>query len=364
MIEVRNLTKRYGPNTAVDNISFTIEPGKIYGLLGPNGAGKSTTMNIITGCLAATEGSVHVCGHDIFEEPLEAKRRIGYLPEIPPLYTDMTPYEYLMFVAAAKGVEYEATFRQVREVMELTELEDVRDRLIRNLSKGYRQRVGIAQAMLGNPDIIILDEPTVGLDPKQIIEIRDLIRTLGQNKTVILSSHILAEVAAVCENVIIISHGKIVADDTLDNLNSRVSPYDSLRISVRGDEEVILSVLDGIEGIESIETLASREDDVHDYRLSVSRDSDLRDTLFFSMAEKRCAMLEIEREVSSLESIFLTLTDTPATPDPAVTEANEPEADEATDFEDAEVAEVSDAPADIDSTPASTQNDKKEDDKQ
>lgn len=311
MIEVRNLTKRYGPNTAVDNISFTIEPGKIYGLLGPNGAGKSTTMNIITGCLAATEGTVRVNGHDIFEEPLEAKRSIGYLPEIPPLYTDMTPYEYLMFVAEAKGVEYESTFRQVREVMELTELESVRDRLIRNLSKGYRQRVGIAQAMLGNPDIIILDEPTVGLDPKQIIEIRDLIRMLGQNKTVILSSHILAEVAAVCENVIIISHGKIVADDTLENLNSHVSPYDVLRISVRGDESAILDVLDSIGGIQSVEKLTGSEDGVYNYRLQVSRDTDLRDTLFFAMADKRCAMIELEREASSLESIFLALTDSP-----------------------------------------------------
>lgn len=309
MIEVRNLTKRYGPNTAVDNISFTIEPGKIYGLLGPNGAGKSTTMNIITGCLAATEGTVRVNGHDIFEEPLEAKRSIGYLPEIPPLYTDMTPYEYLMFVAEAKGVEYESTFRQVREVMELTELESVRDRLIRNLSKGYRQRVGIAQAMLGNPDIIILDEPTVGLDPKQIIEIRDLIRMLGQNKTVILSSHILAEVAAVCENVIIISHGKIVADDTLENLNSHVSPYDVLRISVRGDESAILDVLDSIGGIQSVEMLTGSEDGVYNYRLQVARDTDLRDTLFFAMADKRCAMIELEREASSLESIFLALTD-------------------------------------------------------
>lgn len=317
MIEVRNLTKRYGPNTAVDGISFDIEPGKIYGLLGPNGAGKSTTMNMITGCLAATEGTVRVNGHDIFEQPLEAKRCIGYLPEIPPLYPDMTPYEYLMFVAEAKGVEYEATFRQVREVMELTELENVRDRLIRNLSKGYRQRVGIAQAMLGNPGIIILDEPTVGLDPKQIIEIRDLIRMLGETKTVILSSHILAEVAAVCEHVIIISHGKIVANDTLEALNSRVSPLDSLHISVRGDENAIRAVLDSLEGIEAIELLPSAEADVHDYRLQVERDRDMRDELFFAMAEKRCAVIAMEREASSLESIFLALTDTPAEDDPA-----------------------------------------------
>ena len=309
MIEVRNLTKKYGLNTAVDNISFDIEPGKIYGLLGPNGAGKSTTMNIITGCLAATEGSVKINGYDIFEQPLEAKRCIGYLPEIPPLYTEMTTYEYLMFVAEAKGVEYEATFRQVKEVMELTELEGVRDRLIRNLSKGYRQRVGIAQAMLGNPDIIILDEPTVGLDPKQIIEIRDLIRTLGEMKTVILSSHILAEVSAVCEHVIIISHGKIVANDTLQNLNNYVSPTDILHISVRGEHDVIVEVLDSIEGIISRETLTSSEPGVHEYRLEVEKESDLRDAIFFAMAEKRCAVIAMEREESSLESIFLTLTD-------------------------------------------------------
>lgn len=351
MIEVRNLTKRYDNNTAVDGISFDIEPGKIYGLLGPNGAGKSTTMNMITGCLAATDGSVKINGYDIFERPMEAKRCIGYLPEIPPLYPDMTPYEYLMFVAEAKGVEYEATFRQVREVMELTELEDVRDRLIRNLSKGYRQRVGIAQAMLGNPDIIILDEPTVGLDPKQIIEIRDLIRMLGETKTVILSSHILAEVAEVCEHVIIISHGKIVANDTLEALNSQVSPLDSLHISVRGDEGAIREVLDSIEGIEAIELLPSSEADVHNYRLQVERDRDLRDELFFAMAEKRCAMIAMEREASSLESIFLALTDTPAEADPAAA------------FEDDTVDDVtSDDTPNIESTdPDSTQQDKEVD---
>lgn len=351
MIEVRNLTKRYGNNTAVDGISFDIEPGKIYGLLGPNGAGKSTTMNMITGCLAATDGSVKINGYDIFERPMEAKRCIGYLPEIPPLYPDMTPYEYLMFVAEAKGVEYEATFRQVRSVMELTELEDVRDRLIRNLSKGYRQRVGIAQAMLGNPDIIILDEPTVGLDPKQIIEIRDLIRMLGETKTVILSSHILAEVAEVCEHVIIISHGKIVANDTLEALNSQVSPLDSLHISVRGDEGAIREVLDSIEGIEAIELLPSSEADVHNYRLQVERDRDLRDELFFAMAEKRCAMIAMEREASSLESIFLALTDTPAEADPAAA------------FEDDTVDDVtSDDTPNIESTdPDSTQQDKEVD---
>ncbi len=326
MIEVRNLTKKYGQNLAVDNISFDIEPGKIYGLLGPNGAGKSTTMNIITGCLAATEGSVKINGYDIYDQPLQAKKCIGYLPEIPPLYTDMTPYEYLMFVAEAKGVEYEATFRQVREAMELTELEDVKDRLIRNLSKGYRQRVGIAQAMLGNPDIIILDEPTVGLDPKQIIEIRDLIRMLGETKTVILSSHILAEVSAVCEQVIIISHGKIVANDTLQNLNNSISAYDVLNISVRGELETITAVIDSIEGIVSREQLASDEGGVYNFRLEAEKKDTLRDDLFFAMAEQRCALIAMEKDVSSLESIFLALTGDG--PDPEAAPREESEEDE------------------------------------
>lgn len=313
MIEVRNLTKKYGPNTAVDNISFDVQPGKIYGLLGPNGAGKSTTMNMITGCLAATEGNVKICGYDIFEQPLEAKRCIGYLPEIPPLYTEMTPHEYLVFVAEAKGVEYDDIFRQVREVMELTELEDVKDRLIRNLSKGYRQRVGIAQAMLGNPQIIILDEPTVGLDPKQIIEIRELIRMLGETRTVILSSHILAEISAVCDHVIIISHGKIVADDSLQNLNSYVNPTDTLQISVRGDRDTVISVIDSIDGIISREEFTSGEDGVYRFDLEVEKATDLRDTIFFAMAEKHCAVIAMERKESSLESIFLSLTgDDPA----------------------------------------------------
>ena len=339
MIEVRNLTKKYGQNLAVDNISFDIEPGKIYGLLGPNGAGKSTTMNIITGCLAATEGSVKINGYDIYEQPLEAKKCIGYLPEIPPLYTDMTPYEYLMFVAEAKGVEYEATFRQVREAMELTELEGVKDRLIRNLSKGYRQRVGIAQAMLGNPDIIILDEPTVGLDPKQIIEIRDLIRMLGETKTVILSSHILAEVSAVCEQVIIISHGKIVANDTLQNLNNSISSADVLNISVRGDLEAITEVFDSIEGIISREQLASDEEGVYNFRLEAEKKDDLRDDIFFAMAEKRCALIAMEKDVSSLESIVLALTGDEAVAKSDDTDENQDE-EPAEDAEDVEVEET------------------------
>ena len=308
MIEVKHLTKIYGDHTAVDDLSFTIEPGHIYGLLGPNGAGKSTTMNIVTGCLAATSGTVSICGHDIYEEPIAAKRCIGYLPEIPPLYTDMTPFEFLSFVAEAKGVGYEEASRQVREVMELTQIEDMKNRLIKNLSKGYRQRVGIAQAMLGNPDIIILDEPTVGLDPKQIIEIRDLIRMLGQSRTVILSSHILAEISAVCDRVLIISHGKLVADDTIEHLENSVQNANRLRLSVRGNAEAISEVLSGIEGILDCKQL-SEEDGVISLSLNVSKERDLRDDIFFAMAEHRIPVLTMDVEELDLEDIFLTLTD-------------------------------------------------------
>ena len=308
MIEVKHLTKIYGDHTAVDDLSFTIEPGHIYGLLGPNGAGKSTTMNIVTGCLAATSGTVSICGHDIYEEPIAAKRCIGYLPEIPPLYTDMTPFEFLSFVAEAKGVGYEEASRQVREVMELTQIEDMKNRLIKNLSKGYRQRVGIAQAMLGNPDIIILDEPTVGLDPKQIIEIRELIRMLGQSKTVILSSHILAEISAVCDRVLIISQGKLVADDTIEHLENNVANANRLRLSVRGGAEEISEVLSSIEGILDCKQL-SEEDGVITVSLTVTKERDLRDDIFFAMAERRIPVLTMEADELDLEDIFLTLTD-------------------------------------------------------
>ena len=214
MITVKELTKRYGAHTAVDALSFTVDKGQIYGLLGPNGAGKSTTMNIITGYISATDGTAEIDGCDIFDSPAEARAKIGYLPEQPPLYTDMTPREYLAFAAELKGLPREQRKAAVEQCMERTNIADVADRLIRNLSKGYRQRVGLACALLGDPPVIILDEPTVGLDPKQIIEIRELIRSLGQEHTVLLSSHILSEVNAVCDKVLIMSHGKLVACDT------------------------------------------------------------------------------------------------------------------------------------------------------
>ncbi|MBQ4067095.1 MAG: ABC transporter ATP-binding protein [Clostridia bacterium] len=223
MIEVKNLSKNYGPVPAVKNISFTVEKGYIYGFLGPNGAGKSTTMNMITGCLATTQGEITINGHDVIDDAVEAKRCIGYLPEIPPLYTDMTPFEYLEFVGMAKGLKKAALYDGIEEAMEKTGISEVADRLIKNLSKGYKQRVGIAQAIIGNPDIIILDEPTVGLDPIQILEIRTLIKELGREHTVILSSHILQEIEAVCDRVIMISKGNIVADDTLEALTAEES---------------------------------------------------------------------------------------------------------------------------------------------
>lgn len=308
MIEVKNLTKVYGDHTAVDHLSFKINNGKIYGLLGPNGAGKSTTMNMITGCLAPTEGSVKINGFDVYKEAQKAKRCIGYLPEIPPVYEEMTPEEYLRFVADAKGVPFERAIRQVQEVMELTQIDSMRRRLIKNLSKGYRQRVGIAQAMLGNPDIIILDEPTVGLDPKQILEIRTLIRRLGEIKTVIISSHILAEISEICDHVLIIANGKLIANAPIEELQNKSNAGARLKLSVRGDEQGVLDTLSEIEELESCTVGVSREAGVVNLTVSAKGDTDLRDRIFFALADRRYALLSMEKEEVSLESIFLSLT--------------------------------------------------------
>ena len=309
MIEVKNLTRRYGDRLAVDGLSFKINNGKIYGLLGPNGAGKSTTMNMITGCLAPTSGSVRINGFDISKEPLQAKRCIGYLPEIPPVYEELTPEEYLRFVADAKGVPFERAVRQVEEAMMLTQIDSMRNRLIKNLSKGYRQRVGIAQAMLGNPDIIILDEPTVGLDPKQILEIRSLIRRLGELKTVIISSHILAEISEICDHVLIIAGGKLIANAPIEELQNKSMAGARLKLSIRGDEKGILGALSEIEEIESCTVGVSREAGVVKLTVSAKGEADLRDRIFFAMADRRYAVLSMEKEEASLESIFLSLTD-------------------------------------------------------
>ena len=263
MIEVNDLVKRYGNHTAVDHLSFRVEKGQIYGFLGPNGAGKSTTMNMLTGYLAATEGTIRINGFDISEEPQEAKRCIGYLPEIPPLYLEMTPWEYLWFAAELKGVPKAEREEMLQRIMEQTQILDVKDRLIRHLSKGYRQRVGLAQALMGDPEVLILDEPMVGLDPKQIIEIRELIKSLAKKHTIILSSHILSEIASVCDHIMIISHGKLVASDTPENLGSYMKHSDAMELTIRGSKEACdkaMNLLKDVEGLEIKASAASLED--------------------------------------------------------------------------------------------------------
>ena len=312
MIEVKNLTKKYGDHVAVNNLNFTVEDGKIYGFLGPNGAGKSTTMNIITGCLAATEGEVFINGNDIFENPIQAKKFIGYLPEQPPLYLEMTPYEYLKFVAEAKGVHKGEIDDQIDEVLAVTQIENVQDRLIRNLSKGYKQRVGIAQAMLGHPEVIILDEPTVGLDPKQIIEIRQLIHSLGQKCTVILSSHILSEISAICDHVIIISHGNMVANDTVENLSTHYTGKSTMLLTVKGADGKIRMELNDIAEILDYEIEPFTDTtDVFELKITIDRESDIRELLFNTFAKIGCPILSMITESLSLEDVFLQLTKEP-----------------------------------------------------
>ena len=307
LIEVKNLVKRYGDFEAVRGVSFNVEKGMIYGFLGPNGAGKSTTMNIITGCLAATSGEVTVNGCDIYEDPIGAKSSIGYLPEQPPLYTDMTPDEYLEFVGLAKGLTGDKLYRGIDRVIEKTGLGAYRERLIKNLSKGYRQRVGIAQAILGDPEIIILDEPTVGLDPRQIIEIRELIRELGENHTVILSSHILTEISAVCDYVIIIAHGRIVASDKLENLTKLYEGKNYVDLSVRGDIERVRRIIESVPGAGETE-YEEKENGVVHARIATERNDDIRDTLFFRFADAKLPIIEMEYEEITLEKVFLELT--------------------------------------------------------
>ena len=308
LIEVEHLTKRYGDHLAVDDLSFTIEDGKIYGFLGPNGAGKSTTMNIITGCLAATSGTVKIDGFDVFEEPLEAKKCVGYLPEMPPVYPDMSVCDYLSFVAQAKKIPAKKRGEQISRAIEKTGLAEVKSRLIKNLSKGYRQRVGLAQAILGEPKLIILDEPTVGLDPKQIIEIRDLIRALGKEHTVLLSSHIMQEISAVCDTILILSKGKLVAAGTPESLETRAHSGLTLEMTVRGGKATVRRALDGLEDarIESIDALEA-ENETH-VTLTCERDADVREAVFYRLADARTPILEMRTQKMSLEDVFLELT--------------------------------------------------------
>ncbi len=306
MIEVKHLTKRYGTQTAVSDLTFSVGDGQIYGFLGPNGAGKSTTMNIMTGCLAASSGEISVGGYDIFEDAMKARRLIGYLPEQPPLYLDRTPREYLDFVARAKGVSTRALNEQISKVMELTDITTVQDRLIKNLSKGYRQRVGIAQALLGDPKVIILDEPTVGLDPKQIIEIRDLIRSLGKEHTVILSSHILSEVQAICETVLILSKGKLVACDTPENLEKLFAGKTTVEMTVDAAAHEAEEILSGVAGVKDVD-VQQRDDGTSDISLDTGGE-DLRRELFFAFAGSKTAILRMNESRASLEDIFIELT--------------------------------------------------------
>ena len=315
MIEVRNLVKDYGGHLAVDHLSFTINDGQIYGFLGPNGAGKSTTMHIMTGNIRATDGAVLINGHNILEDGEEAKKCIGYLPELPPLYVDMTVEEQLQFAAELKKIPKKDRNEAVNEVMELAKLVDVKGRLIRNLSKGYRQRVGLAQAVLGFPPVIILDEPTVGLDPKQIIEIRDTIRRLGQNHTVILSSHILSEVSAVCDHIMIIDKGRLIASDTPENLERQMAGTAGMELLVKGTKEQILEILEAIPQAADVLVQESGEEGINRAAFRISTEAegkeeeeDIRETIFFSFADKRLPILSMHTTKASLEEVFLELT--------------------------------------------------------
>lgn len=306
MIEVKNLVKKYGDHLAVDHLSFHVEKGQIYGFLGPNGAGKSTTMNIMTGYIASTDGEVIINGHNILEEPEEAKKCIGYLPEQPPLYFDMTVKEYLKFAAELKKVPRDRRENQIKDVMKMVGITNMQERLIKNLSKGYRQRVGLAQAILGYPEIIILDEPTVGLDPKQMIEMRELIRSLGKKHTVILSSHILSEVSAVCDEILIISQGELVASDTPEGLAEKQKGASVLKLSVKGRKEDLENALRNLPGTERFSVQQEADGAVAEIRESAGQD--VREALFYELAEKKMPILSLERSGGSLEEIFLQLT--------------------------------------------------------
>lgn len=307
MIEVKHLTKRYGNNIAIDNVSFKVEEGSIVGFLGPNGAGKSTTMNIITGYLSATSGTVSISGIDTLDEPNKTKKLIGYLPEQPPLYLDMTVKEYLNFMFELKKVTLPKQ-QHLDEICELTRIKEVYGRLIGNLSKGYRQRVGIAQALIGNPPVLILDEPTVGLDPKQIIEIRTLISNLGKNHTIILSSHILSEIQAVCERIIVINRGKLVADGKTDTLAHDLSKEHKLIARIEGPEKEVMRSIKQLENVDDVYSLGEKEKGAYDIGIEPRGDSDIRKSLFALLSRKGWPMLALKNTDLTLEDLFLQLT--------------------------------------------------------
>ena len=310
MIKVANLVKKYGSHIAVDDLSFEVQKGQIYGFLGPNGAGKSTTMNIMTGYLAATSGTVTINGFDILTQPEDAKKCIGYLPEMPPLYPEMTVYEYLSFVAELKKVPKVERKEQIQEIMQMVEITDVAHRLIKNLSKGYKQRVGLAQAIIGYPNVIILDEPMVGLDPKQIIEIRSLIKKLAENHTIILSSHILSEVSTVCDHIMIISKGKLVASDSPDGLQKLMVKAVEIELTALGNREKAEPILDNIEHIEAYDFEDAIEENAIKVRIVAESDMDIRKELSIAFTNGNMPVLSMNRVEKSLEDIFLQLTGT------------------------------------------------------
>lgn len=307
MIEVKNLVKTYGDKHAVAGISFKANDGEILGFLGPNGAGKSTTMNILTGYLSTTSGEAYINGHDILEDPIAAKKEIGYLPEFPPLYMDMTVREYLYFVYELRGCRLPRN-THLKEICELVKIDNVYDRRIANLSKGYKQRVGLAQALVGNPNVLILDEPTVGLDPKQIIEIRTLIKKLGKNHTVILSSHILSEVQAVCDRIVVINQGKIVADDTADNLSRELTADHKLIARIDGPKDEVIKLVQTIPGVVSIVADMQRERGVWEYNIEAVEGTDIRREMNRRLMSRNWYIMGLRSSELSLEDIFLKLT--------------------------------------------------------
>ena len=309
VLSMKNISKSFPGVKALSDAQLTLREGEIHALMGENGAGKSTTMNMITGYIASTEGTVTIDGHDILEEPEKAKKCIGYLPEQPPLYFDMTVLEYMKFAADLKKIPKDKKKAMIEEVMDMVKITDMKNRLIKNLSKGYRQRVGLAQAILGYPEVIILDEPTVGLDPKQIIEIRDLIKSLKKKHTVILSSHILSEVSAVCDYVLIISHGKLVASDTPDNLGKLAAGSNNLNLLVKGEKSRIRQLLEEISGVKEISIEKKSDQEGWNVTVSTEENADIREEVFFKMAENYCPILEMQSQKISLEEIFLVLTE-------------------------------------------------------
>ena len=308
MIQIENVSKRYGNHVALDNLNFTVKKGEVLGFLGPNGAGKSTTMNIITGYLSATEGSVKIDGIDILENPEAAKKKIGYLPEIPPLYLDMTVEEYLKFVSNLKKVKKDAIEPSLERIMNLVKITHVKKRLIKNLSKGYKQRVGLAQAIIGDPEVLILDEPTVGLDPKEIIEIRNLIKSIGKDRTIILSSHILTEVSAVCDRVLIINKGKVVASGAPEELSKRLSMGNKLLLRVKGAKNLVLEAIKEIPEVALAKEQGVHEENTIDILVEAKDEMDIREKIFNRLSQKAYPILMMKNMDLTLEDIFLQVT--------------------------------------------------------